>query len=85
MLRHQNTTLESDAAAAAKRFKKIDSKQIMSHSRIVPAGGAAINIYRLDDGTIVRENDAGEVLTAKAARPKYTRRTRTVTEGAQNV
>ena len=47
---------------AAKIYSKIGAKQIIGHSRIVPAGGAAINTYHLEDGSKVFEDDAGGTL-----------------------
>lgn len=72
MIRLKQESQSTDIAESAKRFEKIDGKQIMGHARTVPAGGAGINTYRLEDGSIVHETDDGTALTK--ANPVYQKR-----------
>ena len=56
-----------DLIEAAKYFEKIGAKQVIGHGRIAPAGKPAINIYELEDGTHVIEDDAGKKLEPNAS------------------
>jgi|GEM_PF-6120563 len=48
---------------ASKHFEKIDNKQIVGHSRVKHPNQPAVNLYVLEDGTEVMEDDEGKAVT----------------------
>jgi hypothetical protein len=60
MKRVKKQSVENDLAESAKIFGKIGTKQVVGHARIKHANQDADNIYMLQDGSEVMEDDAGK-------------------------